>query len=221
MNCPSATPFPRPVALALTFSCLEAWLQSPSCRGHGPRCRALRVVAVATWPVARGATVVVIVSTAARVLWDYENESTSERLSLWRACFVGINGDVRKLVASWLAEPSVRPCLRGLVQGHCSFLLPVAASSCSHRSPSWRQKGCSGSGSMLHLKGRTRDARAAQSVKHLTLAVGSGHGLTVQRFEPRVGLCADSPEPASDSVSPSLSAPPPHSLSLSLSLSQK
>ena len=38
---------------------------------------------------------------------------------------------------------------------------------------------------------------------------GSGHDLTVREFEPRVGLCADSSaqslEPVSDSVSPSLS----------------
>ena len=38
----------------------------------------------------------------------------------------------------------------------------------------------------------------------------SGHDLTVGGFEPRVGLCADSSElgAASDSVAPSLSAPP-------------
>ena len=44
---------------------------------------------------------------------------------------------------------------------------------------------------------------------------GSGHDLTVSGFQPRVGLCADSWEPgaASDSVSPSLSAPPPLCLS--------
>ena len=48
---------------------------------------------------------------------------------------------------------------------------------------------------------------------------GSGHDLTVHGFKPRFGLCADSSEPgaASDSVSPSLSAPP----SLVLALSQK
>ena len=51
---------------------------------------------------------------------------------------------------------------------------------------------------------------------------GSGHDLTVCEFEPRVGLCADtwSLEPASDPVSPSLSAPPLLALSLSLSLSK-
>ena len=40
----------------------------------------------------------------------------------------------------------------------------------------------------------------------------------IRKLKPHVGLCADSSEPgaASDSVSPSLSAPPPPSLSLSL-----
>ena len=52
---------------------------------------------------------------------------------------------------------------------------------------------------------------------------GSGHDLTVHGFEPRIKLCADSLEPALDSVSPSLSALPPLvvCLSLSFSLSQK
>ena len=39
----------------------------------------------------------------------------------------------------------------------------------------------------------------------------------VRGFEPRVELCADSSEPVSDSVSPSLSSPPPFMLCLSLS----
>ena len=59
----------------------------------------------------------------------------------------------------------------------------------------------------------------------------SGHDLAVCEFEPRVGLCADSSEPASDSVCVcvcvcvcarahvcvSLSLPLPHSSSASLS----
>ena len=48
----------------------------------------------------------------------------------------------------------------------------------------------------------------AQSVKHLTLDLGSGHDLTVREMEPHVGLCADSVEPAWISLSPLLSAPP-------------
>ena len=50
---------------------------------------------------------------------------------------------------------------------------------------------------------------------------GSGHDLTVHEFEPPVGLCADSSEPASDSVSPSLSAPSLLVLSLSLKKKEK
>ena len=47
-----------------------------------------------------------------------------------------------------------------------------------------------------------------QSVKYLTLDFGSGHDLTVRESELRSGLGADGMEPAWDSVSPSLSAPP-------------
>ena len=55
----------------------------------------------------------------------------------------------------------------------------------------------------------------AQSVKHLTLDFSSGHACTVHGFKPCVELCADSVEPACDSLSPSLSLPLPrlHSLS--------
>ena len=51
---------------------------------------------------------------------------------------------------------------------------------------------------------------------------GSGHDLEVCGFETRVSsmLAAQSLEPVSDSVSPSLSAPPWLALSLSLSLSK-
>ena len=52
----------------------------------------------------------------------------------------------------------------------------------------------------------------AQLVKPLTLGFSSGHGLTVRGPEPQVGFCADSAEPAWDSLSLSLflslSAPP-------------
>ena len=54
-------------------------------------------------------------------------------------------------------------------------------------------------------------------VKRLTLDFGSGHGLAVQEFEPLIQLCADSLEPALDSLSPFLSVP----LLLVLSCSQK
>ena len=57
----------------------------------------------------------------------------------------------------------------------------------------------------------------AQSVRRHTLDVGSGHDLTACGIEPRVRLCADSEEPARDSLSASFSALPPlaHTLSLS------
>ena len=55
----------------------------------------------------------------------------------------------------------------------------------------------------------------AQSVEHLTLGFGSGHDLAAHEFEPHMGLRADSAGPASDSLSPSLSASPPLALSLS------
>ena len=62
----------------------------------------------------------------------------------------------------------------------------------------------------------------SQSVKHQILDLSSGHGLRVCEFKPHDRLCADSEEPAWDSVSPSLSAcPPAYSLSLSLSLPLK
>ena len=60
----------------------------------------------------------------------------------------------------------------------------------------------------------------AQSVKRQTPDFHSGRDLTVGGFEPHIGLCADSMEPARGSLSPSLSAPPRLSLSLSLSLSK-
>ena len=46
-----------------------------------------------------------------------------------------------------------------------------------------------------------------QSVKCLTLHLGSGPDVTVYEIEPCVGLCADSEKPAWDSLSPSLPLP--------------
>ena len=70
---------------------------------------------------------------------------------------------------------------------------------------------------------RNRGAWVAQPVKCLILDFGSGHDLTVCGFEPHVGLCADSVEPAWDSLSVSLPFPCSRSRksSLSLSLSQE
>ena len=53
----------------------------------------------------------------------------------------------------------------------------------------------------------------AQSVKRPTLDFSSGHDLAVRGIEPHLGLHADSVEPAWDSLSPALSAPPLLSLS--------
>ena len=58
------------------------------------------------------------------------------------------------------------------------------------------------------------DAWVAQSVKHPTLGVGSGHDLMVHEFEPCIGLPAVRAEPTSNPLFPSLSALPPLSLSL-------
>ena len=51
----------------------------------------------------------------------------------------------------------------------------------------------------------------AQLVKRQILDFGSGHDLVVCETESHFGLCADSVEPAWDSLSPSLSGPPPMS----------
>ena len=61
-----------------------------------------------------------------------------------------------------------------------------------------------------HKEEQYGNAWVIQLVKYLTLGFGSGHDLTVRGFEPHIGLCADSVEPAWDSQFPSLS------LSLSL-----
>ena len=45
----------------------------------------------------------------------------------------------------------------------------------------------------------------AQSVEPLTLGFIPGHDLTVLGIEPHIGPCADSTEPAWDSLSPFLS----------------
>ena len=64
-----------------------------------------------------------------------------------------------------------------------------------------------------------RDTWVAQLVERPTLRFVSGRGLVVRGIGSRVGLCTDSTEPAWDSLSLSLSAPP-LVLLLSLSLSQ-
>ena len=51
----------------------------------------------------------------------------------------------------------------------------------------------------------------AQSVEHSTVHSGSGQDLVVRGFEPCIGLCTDSMEPAWDSFS--LCPSPAHALS--------
>ena len=48
----------------------------------------------------------------------------------------------------------------------------------------------------LNLNYKMKGASVAQLVKRPTLYFGSGHDLTVRKFESRLGLCADSAEPA-------------------------
>ena len=62
-----------------------------------------------------------------------------------------------------------------------------------------------------------RGSRVAQSVKHLTLDLGSGHGLAVRGFKAHIGLSVDGAEAAWGPVSPSLWPSPACALSLSLS----
>ena len=68
---------------------------------------------------------------------------------------------------------------------------------------------------MHHIKNDVWGAWVAQPAKHPTLDFSSGHDITVCEFEPHVGLCANSTEPAWGSLSPFLSAPLPSTLSLS------
>ena len=69
---------------------------------------------------------------------------------------------------------------------------------------------CAGWDTIENLCITFRGAWVAQLVERPTLDFGSGHDLTVHGFEPHVGLCADSVEPAWKlSLSLSLSAPAP------------
>ena len=53
----------------------------------------------------------------------------------------------------------------------------------------------------------SEDAWVAQSVKHLTLDLGSGHDFSSREIEPHVRLFTDSVEPTWDLLSPPLSLP--------------
>ena len=65
-----------------------------------------------------------------------------------------------------------------------------------------------------------RGAWVAQWVKHSNLGFRSGRDLTVHEFKPRIGLHADSTEPAWDSLSPFLSLPLPCSRCPSLKINK-
>ena len=54
---------------------------------------------------------------------------------------------------------------------------------------------------------RPGGAWVAQSVKHLALYFGSDHDFMVRGFEPHIGLCTGSAEPAWDSLSVPFSLP--------------
>ena len=54
----------------------------------------------------------------------------------------------------------------------------------------------------------------AQLVERLTASLGSGRDLIVHEIKPCIGLHAHSVEPAWNSLSPFLSAPPPLALSI-------
>ena len=56
----------------------------------------------------------------------------------------------------------------------------------------------------------------AQLVKHPTPSFSSGRDLTVHETEPRIGLFADSVEPARDSLSLPPYSSPTHAVSVSL-----
>ena len=103
--------------------------------------------------------------------------------------------------------------MRGSALRFCSvtmlrdFMAYDPSISENHPSPAFRSISC-----REHLLNFSRDIWVAQSVKHLTLDFSSGHDL-----ELRIGLCADSMEPAWDSLSP---LPLCTSLPCALSLSQ-
>ena len=71
------------------------------------------------------------------------------------------------------------------------------------------------------LNRKVRGAGVAQSVEVPTPDFSSGHDLMVRGIKPCVWLCADSVEPAWDSLSPPLSVTLPISPSLLISLSNK
>ena len=132
--------------------------------------------------------------------------------------------DVSIVIALGCHEP--RPCKKANLTTKCvlttpltSVSLPLLGAPCSLRHNSievrpinnpTRASACSRKSHIsLTLNQKLAGHLVAQAkhlAKHLALDLGSGHDLTVHEFEPCVRLCADSDEPAGDSLSP-LSAP--------------
>ena len=69
-------------------------------------------------------------------------------------------------------------------------------------------------GRRFHLK-EIRGTWVAQSVKHRTLDLDSGHDLTVCELEPHIGFCAGSTKTTWDSLSLCLCPSPARARSLS------
>ena len=85
----------------------------------------------------------------------------------------------------------------------------------------WERESQAGSALSVHplyqtFKELILDSSVAQLVKCLALDFGSDHDLMVYEIEPYSRFCANSMEPAWDSLSPSLSTPPLLSLSLKI-----
>ena len=97
--------------------------------------------------------------------------------------------------------------------GRPAFPIPSLLCTLHRKARAPFYKSISGKNGPLLETVRFWGAWVAQPVKRLTLHLGSGGDLMVREIEPRVGLCADSLEPAWDS--PSLSPSP-----LSLAFSQ-
>ena len=110
---------------------------------------------------------------------------------------------LRKLIPMKVCgTPGPRRCQleRQMVSGHLAGSVDRACNSwswCRGLKPHvWHR---------VYLKRGGGGAWVAQLIKHLTLDFSSGHDLTVRGFEPHIGFCADSVEPAWDSLP--LSAP--------------
>lgn len=147
MNCPSATPFSRPITLTLTFSCLEAWLpcpEWPSCfpavsnpvpRSHRDYCSQVHNGDIALCLYSDDGSLIARGAPSVRMLWVMITNPIQKGYNSAEGVLLALIGKCRSRVASWLAEPAVQPCPGDLVQGYGSFLPPIAATLSSHYSP--------------------------------------------------------------------------------------